>query len=256
MTQTLSALLAQTLAAPWLGWLVGAAALAGLVRGFSGFGSGLVFMPIAGAVLPPAQAVAVLVVMDLIGPLANMPAAARAGSPAEIGVLGIGMLAGLPLGLWALLVIAPETFRWGVSLMALATVAALVAGWRWRGGRGRGVTAAAGFVSGVVGGATALPGPPVILYYMASPMPVAQVRANLMMFLVMVDLGLVVLLAMAGRLSLAMALVSALLLVPFSLANWIGSALFRPDRAGMYRALSWGLIAASALAGLPLWDRG
>ena len=48
--------LAQALALPGLPWLVLAATLAGLVRGFSGFGSGLVYMPIAGAVLPPAQA--------------------------------------------------------------------------------------------------------------------------------------------------------------------------------------------------------
>ena len=163
------------------------------------------------------------------------------------------MLPGLPLGLAALLAIPAEAFRWGVSLMALATIAALVAGWRWRGARGRGTTAAAGFLSGIVGGATALPGPPVILYYMASPMPVAQVRANLTMFLVLVDLAMVGALWGTGQLSLPLAMVSGLLLVPFSLANAVGSALFRPERAGLYKALSWSLIAASALAGLPLW---
>ena len=245
--------LAQALATPGLPWLVLAAALAGLVRGFSGFGSGLVYMPIAGAVLPPAQAVAVLVLMDLIGPLANIPGAWRTGRPCEIGWLALGMLPGLPLGLAALLAIPAEAFRWAVSLMALATIAALVAGWRWRGARGRGTTAAAGFLSGIVGGATALPGPPVILYYMASPMPVAQVRANLTMFLVLVDLAMVGALGGTGQLSLPLAMVSGLLLVPFSLANAVGSALFRPERAGLYKALSWSLIAASALAGLPLW---
>lgn len=245
--------LAPALALPGLPWLVLAATLAGLVRGFSGFGSGLVYMPIAGAVLPPAQAVAVLVLMDLIGPLANIPGAWRTGSPREIGWLALGMLGGLPLGLAALLAVPPEAFRWSVSLMALATVAALGTGWRWRGPRGPRVTAAAGFVSGIVGGATALPGPPVILYYMASPVPVAQVRANLTMFLVMVDLALAALLGATGQLSLAFAMVSALLLVPFSLANALGSALFRPERAAAYKALSWTLIAGSALAGLPLW---
>lgn len=245
--------LAAALALPGLPWLVLAAVLAGLVRGFSGFGSGLVYMPIAGAVLPPAQAVAVLVLMDLIGPLANVPGAWRTGSPAELGWLGLGLLPGLPIGLAALFWVDPQVFRWGVSLMALATVAALVAGWRWRGPRGPRTAAAAGFVSGIVGGATALPGPPVILYYMASPLPVAQVRANLMLFLVAVDLAMAAVLGAAGQLSLTFALVSALLLVPFSLANAAGSALFRPERSGSYKALSWTLIAGSALAGLPLW---
>lgn len=246
-------LLAQVLATPGLLWLAFAAALAGLVRGFSGFGSGLVFMPVAGAVLPPAQAVATLVVMDMLGPLANLPGALRTGSPRDIGWLALGLLPGLPLGVAALFWLAPEAFRWGVSLMALATVAALVSGWRWRAARGPRSTVAAGFLSGLVGGATALPGPPVILYYMASALPVAQVRANLTMFLVMVDLGMCGLLGLTGQLSWPLAVLSLALLVPFSLANAAGSALFRPERATVYKALSWGLIAASAIAGLPLW---
>lgn len=245
--------LAEALALPGL-WVLGlAAVLAGLVRGFSGFGSGLVYMPIAGAVLPPAQAVAVLVVMDLLGPLANLPGALRTGTPRDVGLLGLGMLPGLPLGVAALFLVDPSMFRWSVSLIALATVAALVAGWRWHGPRRRSVTMATGFMSGLVGGATALPGPPVILYYMASPLPVAQVRANLTMFLLMVDLGLVSVLAASGQLSWTLATVSLMLLVPFSLANGLGSVLFRPERARAYRLLSWGLIAASAIAGLPFW---
>lgn len=248
-----AALLAQVLAIPGLVWLGVAAALAGLVRGFSGFGSGLVFMPVAGAVLPPAQAVATLVVMDMLGPLANLPGALRTGSARDIGWLVLGMLPGLPIGVAALFWLAPDLFRWGVSLMALATVAALVSGWRWRAARGPRSTVAAGFLSGLVGGATALPGPPVILYYMASPLPVAQVRANLTMFLVAVDLGMCALLGATGQLSLALATLWLVLLIPFSLANAAGSALFRPERAGAYKAVSWALIAASALAGLPLW---
>ena len=251
-----SAALAQALTQPDLGWLGGAAALAGLARGFSGFGSGLVFMPIAGMVLPPAQAVAVLVVMDLIGPLANVPGALRIGSVREVGTLTVGMLAGLPVGLWALVAVAPEAFRWIISVLSLLTVAALVAGWQWRGGRGPRVTAGAGFVAGIVGGATAMPGPPVILYYMTSPMPVAQIRGNLTLFLVLLDVLLVLVLGAMGRLTLQLAMVSGLLLVPFSLANMAGSMLFRPDRVAVYRALTWSMIAVSALVGLPLWDEG
>jgi uncharacterized membrane protein YfcA len=248
--------LAEALARPGLAWLVLAAALAGLVRGFSGFGSGLVYMPIAGTVVPPAVAVALLTVMDLIGPIPNLPGAIRTGRPREVAVLGAGLVFGMPLGLWALFTVPPETFRWAVSLMGLATVAALVAGWRYRGPRGPRVTGTVGVLSGLVGGATGLPGPPVILYYMASPLPVAVVRANLMMFLVMVDVVMAGTLAAAGRLD-AVTLVTGLgLLVPFSLANWLGSSLFDPERARAYRVLSWGLIAASALAGLPLWTGG
>ena len=252
----MSGVVAGALATPGIWVVVGAALLAGLVRGFSGFGSGLVFMPLAGMVLDPVQAVLVLVVMDLIGPLPNLPGAARTGSPAEIARLGTGLALGLPLGVAVLVLVPVEVFRWGISLMGLVTVALLVAGWRWRGGRGPKVTAAAGFVSGLVGGGTGLPGPPVILYYMASPLPVAAVRANLMMFLVMVDAGLIVILGLSGRLEAVPMVLGLVMLLPFSLADFAGSAMFRPARAAGYRALSYALIAGAALIGLPLFAGG
>lgn len=248
-------MLAGALAQPGAIWLAFAALLAGLVRGFAGFGSGLVFMPVAASVLPPAQAVMALVVMDVLGPLPNIPGALRAGDPREVGRLALGMAAGLPLGLAALVLAPPETFRWGVSLMALVTVAALLAGWSWRGARGRAPTAAAGFLSGIVGGSTGLPGPPVILYYMAAALPPAQVRANLTMFLVLVDIGLVALLGLTGRLEAMAVVTGLLLLMPFSLANLAGSRLFHPGRVRTYRAVAFALIVAAALAGLPVWNR-
>ena len=45
-----------------------AALLAGIVRGFSGFGTALVFLPIAGIVLDPVTAVARQVVWRAAGP--------------------------------------------------------------------------------------------------------------------------------------------------------------------------------------------
>lgn len=254
---TLPAPVLAALATPGLPWLALAAGIAGLVRGFAGFGSALVFMPVAGALLAPPRAVMVVVLLDLIGPLVNLPAAWRNGSPREVGVLALGLVPGLMIGLVALFSIPPAAFRWSVSIISLVTVAALVAGWRWRGGRGRRATLGVGFVSGLFGGAAALPGPPVVLYYMASPLPVAQVRANLTMFMLVIDLALMLLLGgIGGQLDLELISLGLLLLIPYSLANALGSALFHPDRAAAYRALSWTLIAASALAGLPLWSPG
>ena len=54
-----------------------AAFLAGLVRGFSGFGTAMVFLPIAGQILTPFQAVTAMIVMDAIGPLPNVPRALK-----------------------------------------------------------------------------------------------------------------------------------------------------------------------------------
>src|SRR6056297_1412897 len=70
-------ILAPALAVPGLGWLAVVALLAGVVRGFSGFGTAMVYMPVAGQMLSPVAALVSLVIMDAIGPLAQVPRALR-----------------------------------------------------------------------------------------------------------------------------------------------------------------------------------
>ncbi|QEW20142.1 hypothetical protein LA6_002336 [Marinibacterium anthonyi] len=64
-------ILAEVLGYPGLGWLIAAALLAGTVRGFAGFGTGMVFVPVAAQVLNPFWVLLVVLVMDLFGPIPN-----------------------------------------------------------------------------------------------------------------------------------------------------------------------------------------
>ncbi|MFQ5438323.1 MAG: TSUP family transporter, partial [Paracoccaceae bacterium] len=97
--------------------LVFASVLAGLVRGFTGFGKAMVFIPFAGAVLPPVWAVTTVLVFDLIGPLPNVPRALRDGAPMDVLRLAGGAILGLPIGLFLLFRIEPDVFRWMVSIV-------------------------------------------------------------------------------------------------------------------------------------------
>tara|TARA_R110000850_G_scaffold112379_6_gene226177 strand:- start:705 stop:998 length:294 start_codon:yes stop_codon:yes gene_type:complete len=56
----------QSLFFPGLVWLLGAAFVGGLVRGFTGFGTAMVFIPVASLFLTPVSAIAALVVMDIL----------------------------------------------------------------------------------------------------------------------------------------------------------------------------------------------
>ena len=55
-----------------MGWLMFAAFLAGLVRGFSGFGTAMVFLPIASQYSTPFEAIASLAIMEFFGTFAVM----------------------------------------------------------------------------------------------------------------------------------------------------------------------------------------
>lgn len=246
--------LAIALALDGLGWLVIGAFAAGAVRGFAGFGTAMVFLPVAGQILTPVWALIGLVIMDAFGPLPNLRRARRDGRMADLGWLLGGMTAALPLGLMVLYIAPVELFRYAVSVIALAVPVLIWAGLRLPGAPGRPLLLGTGVISGVLGGVAGLPGPPVILLYMASGDPVRIVRANNTLFLFGFTLVLIAVLGLQGRLAAPAVMIGLILALPNALGNIAGAVIFRPERARLYRAAGYGLIILSALGGLPVWN--
>lgn len=245
--------LALAVAQPGLIWIALAAFVAGLVRGFSGFGTAMVFLPVAGQFLGPVAALVALVVMDLFGPLPNLPRAWKDGQPADIARLLAGLVVTLPLGIWLLSGLAPDMFRMIVAVVSLTLVACLVLGLRYRGELRPPMVYGIGSVSGLLGGTAGIPGPPVILFYMASPLPAAAVRANTMMFLFAFDVLFLTTLGLGGRLTAETVVTGLILALPVVLGNLAGAAIFRPRAERLYRAAAYGIITASAVSALPIW---
>lgn len=236
-------------------WLLASAALvAGLVRGFSGFGTAMIYLPVAAQCLPPVWAIVTLTVMDIAGPLPNLPRAWRDAHRADLARLALGALAILPLGLMLLAVIRPETYRFAVSGLSLFLLMCLVLGLRWRGAVRPPLVYGIGGLSGLSGGVAGLPGPPVILLYMASPHGPAVIRANVMLHLFFFEWLLLSVLGLRGELDWTPMLIGVLLMVPNMVGNVLGARIFDPAREHVYRTVAYVVIAVSALSGLPFWD--
>lgn len=246
--------LAGALALPGLWWLMVAIFVAGTVRGFSGFGTGLIYLPVAAQVLPPVWAITSLVICDLFGPAVIAHKAVRDANLPDLGRLFAGVLLGLPLGLAALYAVDPTVFRWGLSGLALVMLGCLVMGLRYTGTLTPAKVFGTGTLAGVAGGAAGLPGPPVILFYLASPLPGAAVRANTLLFLLGYDLLFMLAFAVTGRFEAVPLCLGLLLAVPNALGNYCGAQFFRPGYESVYRGVAYVIIAAAALTGLPVWD--
>ncbi|WP_421703566.1 sulfite exporter TauE/SafE family protein [Aliiroseovarius sp.] len=247
-------ILAAVLDQPGLGWLAAVALIAGVVRGFTGFGTALIYMPVAGQFLSPFGALITLTAMDVIGPLPNLPRAFRDGHRRDALRLCAGLVVAMPIGVWVLTLVAPEVFRYSVSLLSLGLLVLLVSGWRYHGELRRAAVYLVGMLGGFLGGATGLAGPPVIMTYMASPHPAKVIRANLLLYLFGVDILMIGVLSVMGRMELSSLLLGFALAVPYLAGNLLGGWLFRPGYERAYRAVAYGLIAISALSGLPLFD--
>ena len=234
-------------------YLVLGATLAGLVRGFSGFGTAMVFIPIAGQVLSPIATLTVLFVMDLIGPIPNIPRALRDGQLVDVSRLFVGSLIGAPIGVYLLTLMSEDVFRLSGASFSLLLLLLLIFGVRYRGTLGKGLIYLTGSIGGLFGGAVGIPGPPVIMLYMASTLPPAVIRANNTLFLLVVDVLFFSIFWLKGLLLTHYILIGIIIAVPYLTLCFLGAFLFNPRREKIYRITAYIIIFISAFSALPIW---
>src|SRR3954452_23221724 len=140
---------------------VAIAALSGFVRGFSGFGSALIYIRRIPAVSEPRIAAATLLLIDLVGSapftIRELP---RCNWREVAPVTAAGALA-VPLGTIALIWIDPIALRWFIATLVLALLAVLASGWRYHGKPSLSVSIAVGLFAGFGSGAVQIAGPAV-----------------------------------------------------------------------------------------------
>ena len=224
------------------------------MRGFAGFGSGLILLPATAAALGPIAGITAMTIADLAGPVPILRRAMHAANLPDLGRLLGATAIGLPVGVSLLLLLDAETFRYLVSVVALVTLACLMSGLRYRGTLTPPLVYATGGLAGVLGGVAGVPGPPIIALYLASTLPAATVRATILVFLFAYDILLLGIYAVNGRLFLDALLIGVLLAGPNIAGNVMGAVLFRPSLENLYRWTAYAVIAASALSALPLWE--
>ena len=218
----------QVLALPGLELLVFAAVLSGMVRGFSGFGTAMIFLPFAAQVVPPIWAILALIGMDMFGPIPVLRRAAKDADWRDLKLLIITAGLGAPLGVWLLTIISPESYRYIICSISLVLVVLLLSGLRYPGKPTPRAVMGAGALAGTSGGLSGIPGPPIILLYMASAVSVSTVRANIMLFLFAFEFVLIGLYWASGQASFWPFVLGVVLAVP----NGLGTASTTPKTNG------------------------
>src|ERR671929_1302864 len=113
--------------------LCAVAFVSGTARGFSGFGSALIFMPLASSIAAPRLVAALLLVIDFVAAAPLLPDAWRKADRKATAVMVAGALIGVPIGTYFLSVLEPVTTRWIISGFVAALLVLLLSGWRYRG---------------------------------------------------------------------------------------------------------------------------
>lgn len=255
MPEALASDLLHALGQPGFPWLALTVAVAGVVRGFTGFGTALIYMPVAAIFIPPAHAILSLVVLGLGSLAVLVPRAWPKAERTDVGILSLGAMVLMPLGVALLAWLDEGTVRWAVAGVASVTLALLLSGWRYRGQVGRKGLLGVGGLSGLVGGATGLTGPVTILFYLGSANKRAEtVRANTILFLALMDMALIANFLLAG-LGGTQPILLGFVLMPFYIFGArVGELLFKPGQETTYRAAASVVIGLAILTGLPVFD--
>lgn len=235
--------------------LLAATLLGGLVRGFTGFGFAMVFMPLASVVLGPVAALGLIWFIDL--PFA-LPIAARSAKQAEwreiLPLLLTATLA-LPAGIWLLIWLDRETMRWVLATLVLIAVALMASGWRYHGRPTVPLSLGVGALSGLFNGMASIGGMPLAVFWLgAQRNDRHKTRANLQTFFGVSTLISGAVLWWKGILTGDALMMAVPLFAIYGVGLWAGTHGFRLASEDTFRRGAYLVIFLSALISLPLWD--
>lgn len=225
--------------------------IAGLLRGYSGFGFSMVLALGLLTVTPPALAIPVVLLLDLLCSVSLWRGAGKTFHRGIGGRLLVGMLLAVPMGS---LVLARVPEQWMAPLVALLCllggVLVLV---RQPMPGGRPLTTRwalpAGLVSGLVTAMASAGGPPVVVYLLRSGLPAASVRGTAIVFFAVSDVLALASLWWLQVLSLEHLHLAASLLLPALAGNVAGQLLFRRKPMALHGVVGTVLVGL-ALASL------
>jgi uncharacterized membrane protein YfcA len=220
---------------------------AGLIRGFSGFGSALINAPVLSLIWGPTIGVPVAALVEVAPAVQLTPKAIRIANWKSVWAFSIPALILLPAGTFILVSVPADEMRRAIGAIVLVVALILWSGWRYRGPRGVGPSMCVGLVGGSLAGATGVAGPPVILYLMSSDDSPAQTRANLIAYFTIILFGLVATFSLKGLVTIEILWLVAAMLLPFIVGTAIGTRMFSLASERTFRNIALTTLTVSSL---------
>jgi uncharacterized membrane protein YfcA len=221
--------------------------LAAIVRGFSGFGFSLLSITALSLVYTPAEIVPSIFMLELAASLNLLPSIWKDIHWRSLGPLTLGCLLATPIGVWFLAHIAPVPMQLALSVFVLVATALLWRGYALKSMPGPIASTLAGAASGLSNGAFGIGGPPVILFYFASPAGAAVGRASMAAFFLATDVIGLSNQYVQGLLTRDTAIHALVYLPPLLAGVWLGARSFRNVDHGLFRTIVLAILAVLAL---------
>jgi uncharacterized protein len=229
--------------------------LAGIVRGYSGFGFSMIAVLSLSLFLPPVDVVPAILILEVAASFWLLPRVWKDVDWPSLKWILLGVLVGTPLGVYLLATVSDVLMRISISVVVMILVILLWMGFGFKNMPGQLATSLIGLVSGVLNGGAAIGGPPVVIFYFSSPKSAAAGRASLIALFLATDTIALCNCLVQGLIKTNTALLTAIFLVPLVIGVTVGSRAFikTDERTFRLRVLQLLLVLSVASLVRAMW---
>lgn len=224
-----------------------AVVIAGIFRGFSGFGTGMILVPSLSLIYEPVFAVITVVLLELVTGLQLVKTSLVHCHWRTVVPMAVISSFTVPLGAFILVNVDANTMRILIAILVMLSVVVLSSGWRYKAEAGIKVAAVTGVSSGLITGATSLGGLPVILYYLSSHLTSQVSRASMIVFLMITTIVSLVTYIFHGIITSDVMLKTAAIIPVFIIAIWLGDRLFGKVSESLFRKIILSLLGGISM---------
>lgn len=222
---------------------------AAFIRGLTGFGFGILLVPVLALTLTPVEAVLAINIMAGLLALTELRMIVRSAEGSAI-VIGALVVVGTAPGLYLLSLTPPDAARLLIALVALSAFIAVMLPQRGAEQPGALATGATGISAGLLTGFAAMPGPPVVPYYVGRAIDRKVAKASMVGVFGVASVAGIASGAALGVLTSDLALLGLSLFPLVLLGNWLGALAFGKVSDTLWRSVVGVVLGAAALAAL------
>ena len=224
--------------------------VAAMVRGYSGFGFSALTIASLSIVIPPAQIVPVILLVEIAAGVGMLPAVWQHIDWRQLRLIGAGAIIATPLGLALLAGLSGQTMRLLISLLILVAALLIWIGCQIRSGHHTKTIVSAGMVSGVMNGAAGVGGLPLVVFFLSKEESAATARGTLITFLIALDIYTCLLATAKGMIDSNVLQLAALFLIPVGIGTFLGNRHFLRSPPESFRRIALVMLVLISGGGL------
>jgi len=214
-----------------------------VMRGYTGFGSGLIMVPLLALLWGPIDAIIFTLTLGLLATVQMTLPAAKIANWRDITPIVVAAICVTPLGTVLLVSLDGEIVKKVIAAAVLAVTVVSLSGWTYKGPRGIIPSAIFGSVSSLINGVAAVGGPAYVIYLISLPEKPDVQRANIAILTSVMGLSVLVYTLIAGDVSAVTLERILIFAVPYVLAVWGGTKMFHILPAETFkRVILWFLL--------------